>query len=259
MNITSEFILMKFRNFSFANYLIKISTVHRSPKLRRWIAENGSKTIVICLCLVVIGCSNSITSHVSVFHEMPYSWASKSIRVLPFDPALKSSLEWKSYKNLIEVALDKRGFNLVRNGETSDYVAFASYGIDFRKTSTSNMPVYGQTDGGTIYPYGPLYSFDGSSPYYPGLGFTMPSYGVNGIVPVETTIYSRNLALDIIVAGSLNSENVKKLYEGRVISRGSCENLPTIIPFMITSLFKEFPGSGGGRKTIIDLPYEGSC
>ena len=221
--------------------------------------EKGVKIIGTILGLFIVGCSTSIISHVSVFHEMPNNWSSKSIRVLPFDPSLKSSLEWKSYKSLIEVELEKRGFSLIRNGGTSNYVAFASYGVDFGKTSISQMPIYGQTGTGRYDSYGWNYGFDNGSAYYSGLGFTMPSYGVRGVAPIETTKFLRNLALDIVLTESLNGKNIKKIYEGRVASRGNCENLPTIIPFMITSLFKEFPGSGGGRMETINLPFEGSC
>ena len=217
------------------------------------------KKIAAFLCLLCFGCTNTITSNVSVFHELPNNWSSKTIKVLPFDPKLKPSLEWKLYKSLIVVELEKRGFSLIRNNETTDYVAFASYGVDFGKTSTSSTSMYNRTIGGRIYSPGSIYGFDNGSSYFSGLGFTMPLYGVVDMAPFQTTIYSKNLALDIVLAESLNSENVKKLYEGRVASIGRCDNLPTIIPFMIKSLFKEFPGSKSGQKTVVSLPFEGSC
>ena len=217
------------------------------------------KKIAAFLCLLCFGCTNTITSNVSVFHELPNNWSSKTIKVLPFDPKLKPSLEWKLYKGLIEGELEKRGFSLIKNNQTTEYVAFASYSVDFGKTSTSNTPMYNRTFGGRTYPPGSIYGIDDGSAYYSALGFTMPFYGVVDMAPFQTTIYSKNLALDIILAESLNSENVKKLYEGRVASIGRCENLPTIIPFMIKSLFKEFPGSGRGRKTVVNLPFDGSC
>ncbi|MBT5548971.1 MAG: DUF4136 domain-containing protein [Nitrospina sp.] len=215
--------------------------------------------IVFLPCLFIVGCGSTIRSNVSAFHEMPNNWTANTIKILPFDAAMKSSLEWKSYKGLIEAELKKKGIRLVGDDEKSDYIAFASYGIDSGQTSSTNMPLYGQTGGGSTFSSGTVYGSGGGSAYYSGSSYTMPTYGVVGSIPIKTTTYQRNFALDIVVADSLNGSDVKKLYEGRVSSRGSCGNLSTIVPAMVTSLFKEFPGAGGGNGARIDLPWDGSC
>ena len=54
-----------------------------------------------------LGCGRQVISHVSVFHNMPHDWKAKTIKILPFENSLQSSLEFKTYQNLIGDELQK--------------------------------------------------------------------------------------------------------------------------------------------------------
>ncbi len=224
--------------------------------------------ILIAICLsLLIGCasvvrsdivSSNVSSNVTIFHKMPPVYSSKTIAVLPFEKSLESSLEFQAYKNLIEVELQKKGFKVTNNKAIADYMAFITYGINSGQTTTESVPQYGKTGGGTNYSSGFIYGSGGGSAHYSGSTYTMPTYGIVGSETVEFTTYQRNLALDIIEAKSINGSKINKIFEGRVLSKGGCGQIAPIMPHLIGSLFKGFPGKSGDSKRI-DLPFNGKC
>ena len=77
------------------------------------------------------GCMTyGIIANVSVFHNITEKYKGKKVVVLPFQTELESSLEFQNYKKTIENNLQKYGFHIVQEKDTSDFIAFVSYGID---------------------------------------------------------------------------------------------------------------------------------
>jgi hypothetical protein len=63
------------------------------------------------------------------------------------------------------------------------------------------------------------------------------------------TEYTRVLRLDIVDKQALAEGNIKKLYEGEVVSRGFSDQLVQVLPKMIKALFEDFPGQNGSTRT----------
>ena len=125
-----------------------------------------------------------------------------------------------------------------------------SYGIGSGKTSVSSSPVIGRTGGGYTDSRGTVLNPAGGMKYYSGSSYSMPTYGVVGTRTSSSTTYTRNLAIDIVDTPSLNSKKPKKIYEGRVVSSGSCGEINYIIDAMMESLLKDFPGTSGKSKKV---------
>ena len=129
--------------------------------------------------------------------------------------------------------------------------------IDAGKTTThvGSTPIYGQTGGGTTYQSGTGSAY-GSGGYaygsYSGTSYTMPTFGVVGsrTYSYNVTTYTRNLAMDIVIRESLNTKTPKKVYEARVISKGSCGQIAQVMDEILEALFQEFPGESGRARTI---------
>ena len=66
-----------------------------------------------------------------------------------------------------------------------------------------------------------------------------------------TVAYTRILKLDIVDKQALAQGNIKKLYEGKVVSTGSNSQLATVLPTMVKALFEDFPGQSGSTRTSI--------
>ncbi len=87
----------------------------------------------------------------------------------------------------------------------------------------------------------------------------MPTYGVVGsqAYSYNVTTYTRNVAVDIVTAGSLKDGSPSKIYESRAVSKGSCSQMPEVIDEILEAIFKEFPGeSGRSRKVIIPGKFD---
>ena len=96
---------------------------------------NKSLTFLLALTFLFLfsGCVTTpeqivITSNVSVFHTITEKNKGSKVVVLPFKKELESSLEFQNYKKIIENNLQKNGFNIVQKKDTSDFIAFVSYG-----------------------------------------------------------------------------------------------------------------------------------
>jgi hypothetical protein len=71
---------------------------------------------------------------------------------------------------------------------------------------------------------------------------------------VETQ-YTRVLRLDIVDKQALAEGNIKKLYEGKVVSSGFSDQLTKVLPEMVKALFEDFPGQSGSTRTSSQLTH----
>ena len=201
-----------------------------------------------------------ITSNVSVFHTITEKNKSRKVVVLPFKKELESSLEFQNYKKIIEHNLQKNGFNIVQEKDTSDFIAFVSYGIGGGKDKPIFSPVFGSTGGwnGTFrgLPYN--WGAGGTNWGAGGTTYSMPTFGVVGSRTGNIIIYTTQLALDLVETSTLESKKVNKIYEGRVKNTGSCSMIPAVMPEMLESLFKDFPKQSGSTHTI-SLLWDRTC
>jgi hypothetical protein len=77
----------------------------------------------------------------------------------------------------------------------------------------------------------------------------LPTYGVVGTRETSQTEYMRVLRLDIVDKQALAEGNIKKLYEGKVVSSGFSGQLVQVLPTMVKALFEDFPGQSGTTRT----------
>ena len=201
-----------------------------------------------------------ITSNVSVFHTITEKNKGSKVVVLPFKKELESSLEFQNYKKIIEHNLQKNGFNIVQEQDTSDFIAFVSYGIGGGKDTPIFSPVFGSTGvwNGTFR--GLPYNFGAGGTNWSdgGITYSMPTFGVVGSRTGSIIIYTKQLALDLVETSTLESKKINKIYEGRVKSTGSCSMIPAVMPKMLESLFKDFPKQSGSTHTI-SLLWDRTC
>ena len=204
------------------------------------------------------GCTTyGIIANVSVFHNITEKYKGKKVVVLPFQTELESSLEFQSYKKTIENNLQKYGFNIVQEKDSSDFIAFVSYGIDGGKDKLFSSPVYGSTGGGSGTFSGSSYNYGtGGTIYYSGTTYSMPTFGVVGTLTSSITKYTRQLAMDLVETSTLESKKINKIYEGRLKSTGVCSMLSAMMPGMLESLFMDFPRKSGSTETITIIDDE---
>jgi len=69
------------------------------------------------------------------------------------------------------------------------------------------------------------------------------------------TEYTRVLRLDIVDKQALVEGNIKKLYEGTVVSSGFSDQLVKVLPEMVKALFEDFPGQSGSTRTSSQVTH----
>jgi len=177
---------------------------------------------VICL-MFFTGCVRFVKSEISVFHELPLSLRSMSYTIIPFKEQ-EGSLEYKAYEQSIKQELNAKGFRET-SLENTDVVIFFSYGIDTGKEVVLSYPIIGQTGVSSSSTYGTIQSY-GRYGTYSGTTTYTPTYGVVGTGVASNTQYARFLKVDILNRTALSENKMAKIYEAKVISRGSSGQLP---------------------------------
>lgn len=203
--------------------------------------------IGITSVFLLTGCGRGVVSNISVFHKLPI--VDQNITIKYSFNKLENqydSLEYETYKEKIKQYLLKN--NYLENNDSSYLISF-QYGIDNGKEKTGSVPVFGQTGVSSSNTYGTVTSYGGGYGSYSGTTIYRPTYGITGSSSYSYYEYRRFLNLYIY-----DKSNQKTIYEGKVVSSGSANNLLSVIDEMIESLFKDFPGESGKSKEI-EIPF----
>jgi hypothetical protein len=211
---------------------------------------NTFRSTLFALCLLgtlLSGCATStVLSHVTVFHELSttpqdvkYAFVRSSHQ--------EGSLEHKAYEQMVREQLNKRGFLEVPVAQ-ANIAVFLSYQIDDGKTVISSYPIFGQTGVAGSQTYGNIYSTSPGTASFSATTTYTPSIGVVGAGDQSDLQYTRKVQLDMLDRQLLDKGTVSKIYEGTVTSVGSSGQLNRVMPYMLRSLFQEFPGRSGTTK-----------
>lgn len=209
----------------------------------------GLASVGLALCLA--GCAATFHANVSSFQQLPRDLSGKTmIVVAPADQ--QESLEFISYRPILETWLAKQGFVMTRDPDMADLIAGVLYGIDDGKTSSYSYmaPIYGTISGGGTVDYrGTVNTPDGPVPYR-GTADVPEQRGIVGYEPrtVTETTYLRYLQLMILDAHDLSRRDA--LYLGKVVSTGHCPSLPAVFEKLTEALFEDWPGRNNAVRQV---------
>jgi Domain of unknown function (DUF4136) len=206
----------------------------------------------IALVVLASACTQ-IRTQVTRFHHMPAAASGETFAVVPLNDQA-GSLEWEQYADLVAQQLSAKGYVRVAQPTNAKYAVLFSYAIDRGKTTTSEVPIFGQTGGGVTTFNGTASGMVGGTPYSgftSGSAYTPPTYGEIGSVPVTMTTFTRAVELEIFdVPQTLASGAPAKTFEATAGSAGSSGALAVVMPAMIAAIFKDFPGKSGETMSV---------
>lgn len=190
--------------------------------------------LLLSLTLLVLlqACTPVLQSDVVTFHEEPMP-AGERIKVEARDQTKQGSLEFRNYAALINEELRKIGYVPVEGNAAADLIAEVDYSVELGPTEVQMDP------GGRFARYH-FYSGRFYDPYYFGI------YNDWAPTTYSTTTYARILELNIIEA----TGERERIYEGRVQSTGQQNRLPEVMPYLVTAMFRNFPGENGVTKVV---------
>ncbi len=209
--------------------------------------------LIFLIAIGLVGCA-AVQVRNTTF-QAPNHQDRGTIAVVPINDDQKNSLEFIAVGARLLEKLLAQGYTLPEPSKKADFVAFLTYGIDDGRTTTSSVPIYGKTGGGTSYTSGTVSGYSGNTANFNATTTSMPTYGVVSSVMASSTEYKRKVNIDIY---RVKDENLSKVYEIRGTSEGSCGNLNAIFPFILQAMFEMFPGANG-VSNIKKVKWDGKC
>jgi len=206
----------------------------------------------IVLALLCLQACQSVNTQVSRFHSLPPDLAGRTFIVVP-DPTQDGKQEFNLYGRDIAGHLARTGLVETQVFAQAEFVVMLSYNIGNGQTVTSQVPLWGQTGGGTSYTTGTV-----SNPYSVGstnfsaTTTTAPTYGYVGSTSVTETVYTRHLEIALIDRAKTTNPNERLVYafEGKAISSGSNATFHAVSLCLINAIMDDFPGASGRTKTV---------
>lgn len=107
------------------------------------------RRLLVPVSAILIGasaCTPMVQSNVTAFHHLsPNSVKGRTLAVLPHSGERQQSLEFASYRKVLEGRFAQQGFVIADKPEGADAIAFVSFGIDggTTQTTTMTMPEFG--------------------------------------------------------------------------------------------------------------------
>ncbi len=221
----------------------------------------GRTAVAATGMLLMSACASQFRSEVATFHKLQAP-AGETFRIVPADAAKLGSLEFETYANMVRGELVKRGYRPVNAANAADLDVKLDYSISDPVEKVESRPAAFSSSLAFGYgPYwGPYYGGYSHHGYYgrSGFGYYDPFWGSGygaGLWDYPEvysySVYTRKLNVNIARGG----KDGEQLYEGRVESAGQDNRLPEVMPYMVQSMFQDFPGqSGVTRKVTIELP-----
>ena len=188
--------------------------------------------VATVLLAALSGCA-LLRSQVAVLHHLPKDLSGTTYAMIPFKEQ-EGRLEHKAYEEAVRQELNAKGFRETTVDQAQTVVFFA-YGIDTGRGVVSSYPIIGSIG------FSSCSTRSDCDPW--------PTYGVVGTRETSQTEYTRVLRLDIVDKQALAEGNIKKLYEGKVVSSGFSGQLVQVLPMMVKALFEDFPGQSGTTRT----------
>lgn len=202
---------------------------------------NTPKVLIAAVALLMVaGCASQFRSDVSSWHRLQPP-SGETFTIVAKDPMKAGSLEFAAYAGLVSQGLQRMGYRPAQRGTQSDLIVRVDYGLSDARTAIRS---YGGGYRGWG-PYGPY-----GWPYYGYSRFGYGGYGYGGPDIRSYPVYNRELKMEI---ASAQNPGIN-LFETRVMSEGRSNRLEEVMPLLVESMFKDFPGpSGVTREVTIDL------
>lgn len=193
-----------------------------------------------------------VNADVSRFNAFSSPVVDKTFFVLPLD-GQDLSAEFSHYAQIVSRHLNRYGMHKSLKAIDADYIVIMNYGVGSSRQISGEIPIYGQTGGGTTYHTGTVYTF-GSGGHttgnYSGYSYVPPTYGVTGYVPYSRIEYDRFLVIKIVDMRSSTTEKLRPAYEVTVNSTGGSATFSDVSACLFDAAFQEFPTSGNARVTL---------
>ena len=209
-----------------------------------------SLIIATLCCLSLSACfTPRVTGQVQSFAQEAAFEDVSSVYITSGSGLTDQSLEFKSYRDLLSAHLLKAGLDPVKAVKDADLIAEFSYIVDEGSTvvETRENPRH-------FYPYGSYGIGSGGSHRHVGATFNFP-LSSSQRTTIQRDVYTRTVSLTLLRTEPRESADPERIYEGKIVSKGSCPLLNQVMPEMLEGLFSNFPNTSGA----IEIESDKNC
>jgi len=203
----------------------------------------GMSVLSLAVALVLGGCARDVRTEVTRFHggHLP---AGETFAVLPVE-STKAGPEFDSYAEMVAEELAGHGFKRTTPDQAT-LQALIDYGVSEGRTKIESRPGY-------AYPHYSYYVGYNRHPFH--YGFYSPFHHDGYLGPdIRTeTVYTRTLTIKI-----RDTRADEVVFEGRALSEGPTQEISKIMPYLVESMFRNFPGESGTTKLVKIESRDGS-
>lgn len=193
--------------------------------------------VVLFASLLAASCT-IVRTNVAVTHMLP-AGAAKTVAIVPYTENLAMAPDYQANTQKLAAQLRSKGFNVVPQQGTADYIAYFIYRID-NGTLVNQFEGRPQPNTGSITTYGLRTAFSTST----------------------RRIYMRSVTVEIVDRARFQPNMpatylAARVYSGSVVSDGPC-TMAVVIDPMLNALFADFPGQSGQLRAI-NVPADSTC
>lgn len=193
-----------------------------------------SIAFVLLPLLVLFGCT-TFDMQIDALSD-PNAFTGRKVFIFPGDPGINpNDLLFREFGKQVEIALGRRGFEIVADISEADQIVFLLYGITDPQRRTVAIPQFGPT---SIQSASTIGRATVQSNQIIGSSTTTYNYeyGITGYVPVERTTYTRMVLLSSYDWQHFaTTEQLKPIWRVAIESTGRSGDLRLVFPYMIAA------------------------
>ncbi|MHB9878932.1 DUF4136 domain-containing protein [Pacificimonas sp. ICDLI1SI03] len=196
--------------------------------------------------LLTAACTTPFTADVSRFQQLPAPQG-ESYSIVAMDNGETNSLEFQNYARYVAAQMNEQGYTEVSDPAAATLIVSLDYGVNDGREKIASRPGtrFGAFSGWGFPYYGGGYYRRSAfyDPFFYGGygGFGGFGGGFNNDV-YSYTVYNAYLDMDI------KRPDGQPVFEGRAEANSKDDNLPELVPNLVTAMFTDFPGMNG--KTV---------
>jgi hypothetical protein len=172
------------------------------------------RSFALLVAVLLAGCATRLNATVQAFHTMNAAQSATYVFLASSEQA--SSLEGRAHFQRVRAGFADYGWKEAGSEQDAEFAVTLAYSLGDPTSQTT----------GTYVPY-----------------------GSSAAVAVQRTTVLRRLKVTVLDNRKRLSGQTEPVYEVTVTSRGTTENLGTVMPYLVRAMFEEFPGRNGETRS----------
>lgn len=201
----------------------------------------------VLAALALSACVAPFEARVARFQQLPPP-SGNSFAIEPRNKANEGGLEFATYAAQVKQKLVALGFTEAASPDAAQYLVQLDYNVSAPREKVESRPgLWGGWGGWGLAGrgWGPYWGWGG----WGGWGWGGPGFGGWGGGWGNTEVYSVTQYNAVVALRIARAADKQSVFEGRAETVSTSNNLPKLVPNLLTAMFTNFPGTSG--ETVV--------